>query len=71
MGEPGVWEVWGLCGETGSPTVTSFSFSMGRKPEREDPTQKTFVPNLPHFRPYCVLKSHTGVIEYLTESLRG
>lgn len=58
MGQPGVWEVSDFCGEAGSPTVTPFPSPLGLKPEGEDPTQKTFVPDLRHFQLYYILKSH-------------
>ena len=62
----------GACAERQeAPQSPPFPSSLGRKQEREDPTQKTFVPNLPHFRLYCVIQSHTRVVEYLTESLQG
>lgn len=54
-----VWESWAWAGSQEAPQSPPFPSLLQRKPEGEDPTQKTFVPDLRHFQFYHVLKSHT------------
>lgn len=65
-----VWRSQAWAGRQEAPQSPPFPSLLERKPEGEDPTQKTFVPNLRHFQLYHVFNSHTQLNEYFMESLQ-